>query len=69
MTRSLALDRRALETQTNGSLAHGLTDGPLAPGLTGNLQRDPTFLDLFRYAVVGLTAEPHPMIFWPYDHD
>lgn len=66
--RSLASDKHDLGAQTNGSLGHKLTDGRLAPGLTGDLQSDPTFLDPFRYTVVGLTAEPRPMVFWPHDH-
>lgn len=37
MTRSLALDRHDLGTQTDGSPVHGLTAGKLAPELTGNL--------------------------------
>lgn len=68
MMRSLASDKHDLGAQTNGSLRHKLTGGQLAPGLTGDLQSDPMFLDPFRYTVVGLTAEPRPMVFWPHDH-
>lgn len=68
MMKSLASDRCDLGAKADGSLGHGLTDGQLAPGLTGHLQRDPTFLDPFRYAVVGLTAEPRPMVFRSHIH-
>lgn len=68
MMRFLASDRHDLGAQTDGSLGHRLTDGQLAPGLTGDLQRDPAFLDPCRYAVVGLAAEPCPMVFRPHDH-
>lgn len=68
MMKSLASDRHDLWAQADGSLGHGLTDGQLAPGLTGHLQRDPAFLDPFRYAVVGFTAEPRPMVFRSHIH-
>lgn len=69
MMRSLASDRHGFGAQTDGSLGHRLTtDGQLAPGLTGDLQCDPMFLDPCRYAVVGLTAEPHPVVFRSHDH-
>lgn len=40
----------------------------LGSGLTGDLERDPTFLAACRHAIVGFTAESHPMVFWPHDH-
>lgn len=68
ITRSLASDRHDLGAQTDGSLGHGVTDGQLGSGLTGDLQRDPAFLDPRRYAVLGLTAEPRPVVFRSHGH-
>lgn len=68
MTRSLASVMHDVGAQTDVSLGHGLTDGRLASGLTGDLQCDPAFLDSCRYTVVGLTAEPRPMVFRSHDH-